>query len=106
VTRVNWIKTIGTSWLTRHNDSRRKRGRYLEDRLVYCADCEGNRKLTFVSGNLACSACGSEQWMFVSGIVTRFKDYDEEAVEAQQRVERSIKRLQNEVFFAPNAAPV
>jgi hypothetical protein len=45
--------------------------------------------------------------MFVSaGIVIRFKDYDEEAAEAQQRVERSIKRLQKEVFFAPNAALV
>ena len=107
MTRVNWIKTIGTNWLRWHRESRKKRERYLEDRLVYCADCEGNRRLMFLSGNLACSACGSGQWMFVSaGIVSKFKDYDEKAVEAQLAVARSVRRPQKEAFFSPNAALV
>jgi hypothetical protein len=107
VTRVNWIKTIGTNWLRWHRESRKKRERYLEDRLAYCADCEGNRRLMFLSGSLACSACGSGQWMFVSaGIVSKFKDYDEKAVEAQLAVARSVRRPQKEAFFSPNAALV
>lgn len=107
MTRINWIKTIGTNWLNWRRESRKDRGRYLEGRLVYCADCEGNRKLTYSSGNLACSVCGSEQWMFVSaGIISKFKDYDERAVEAQLTVERSVRCLQKEAFFAPNAALV
>jgi hypothetical protein len=99
VTRVNWIKTIGTNWLRWHRESRKKRERYLEDRLVYCADCDRNRRLMFLSGSLACSACGSGQWMFVSaGIVSKFKDFDEKAVEAQLAVARSVRRPQKEVF--------
>jgi hypothetical protein len=41
-----------------------------------------------------------------SGILARFKDYDEEAVHTQVVVERLTKRLKKEAFFAPNAALV
>jgi hypothetical protein len=45
--------------------------------------------------------------MFVSaGIVSKFKDYDEKAVEAQLAVARSVRRPQKEAFFSPNAALV
>ena len=38
--------------------------RSLEDRIILCADCDATRTLSVsISGNLVCSACGSENWM-------------------------------------------
>ena len=38
--------------------------RYLEDRVVLCADCDAIRTLSvLISGNLVCSTCGSDNWM-------------------------------------------
>jgi len=40
--------------------------RSLEDRTVLCADCDATRTLSLlISGNLVCSACGSDNWMHV-----------------------------------------
>jgi len=39
--------------------------RSLEDRVVLCADCNANRTLSVsTSGNLVCSTCGSDNWMY------------------------------------------
>jgi len=41
--------------------------RSLENRIILCADCDSNRTLAVsASGNLACSSCGSQNWMFAS----------------------------------------
>jgi cytoskeletal protein CcmA (bactofilin family) len=38
--------------------------RSLKDRVILCADCDATRTLSVsVSGNLVCSACGSDNWM-------------------------------------------
>jgi cytoskeletal protein CcmA (bactofilin family) len=38
--------------------------RSLEDRIILCADCDAQRTLSVsTSGNLVCSACGSDNWM-------------------------------------------
>jgi hypothetical protein len=48
--------------------------RSLENRIVLCADCDSNRTLAIsASGNLVCSSCSSQNWMFAStSIITRF----------------------------------
>jgi len=49
--------------------------RYLEDRIVFCANCDGNRMLMSCPAGLVCSACTSSNWMYLpSGIVPKFKD--------------------------------
>ena len=41
--------------------------------VVFCPDCECPRALTFDSGSLACSSCGSGNWMPPpSNVTTRF----------------------------------
>jgi cytoskeletal protein CcmA (bactofilin family) len=38
----------------------------LEDRTIFCANCEANRTLSVSSsGVLSCSTCGSESWMYL-----------------------------------------
>jgi cytoskeletal protein CcmA (bactofilin family) len=38
--------------------------RSLEDRIILCADCDAKHTLSVsTSGNLVCSACGSDNWM-------------------------------------------
>lgn len=39
--------------------------RSLEDRVILCADCDATRTLSLSTGNLVCSTCGSDNWMFV-----------------------------------------
>lgn len=39
------------------------RKRYLDDRIVYCANCEANRLLASTCRGPACSACQSINWM-------------------------------------------
>lgn len=44
-------------------DSTRKR--YLEDRIVFCANCDGNRVLQSASVGLVCATCASKNWMYL-----------------------------------------
>jgi hypothetical protein len=74
---------------------------------VLCADCNTNRALVVSSsGNLICSSCGSENWMFVSApIIARFKEY-EQTIEERTAVDRYIARLESKKFLTPQDAPV
>ena len=100
MTRHNWHK-LGK--IRRINV---KRG--LEDRIVFCVNCDANRTLSVSScGNLTCSSCSSENWMYISvPIAANFKEYNEQQVRERLQVDRYINRLERDVFFTPNAAMV
>jgi hypothetical protein len=82
--------------------------RSLENRLVFCADCDANRILgVSCSGSLICSDCGSENWMHIAiPLVARFKEYNEQEVSERVAVERYIKKLEKEEFFTSNSVLV
>ncbi len=100
MTRHNWHK-LGK--IRRINV---KRG--LEDRIVFCVNCDVNRTLSVSScGSLTCSSCSSENWMYISvPIAANFKEYNEQQVRERLQVDRYIDRLERDVFFTPNAAMV
>jgi hypothetical protein len=64
-----------TNWVPR---------RILEDRIVFCVDCDANRPLTTNGlGQLVCSACTSAAWMYVAApLVANFQRYSEGVAEA------------------------
>jgi cytoskeletal protein CcmA (bactofilin family) len=83
--------------------------RYLEDRVVLCADCDATRTLSvLISGNLVCSACGSDNWMhlpmtanvkesvFVKGELTV-----EEDLTVEGRVEGKIELKNHNLWIGP-----
>jgi hypothetical protein len=82
--------------------------RALDNRIVFCANCETNRTLgVSSSGNLSCSSCGSENWMYLSApIIANFKEYDERKVQERIAVNKYMDKLEREVFFTPNGALV
>jgi hypothetical protein len=107
MTRVHWLKMTRKNWLEWRAESKEKPGRYLEDRIVYCADCETRRSLTSNSGALACSACGSEHWMHLSvPNLPPTRTYNEGAIRERRIVERTVQRLEKEVFFSPSVSLV
>lgn len=95
-------------WLNLGKVSRIHVKRGLEDRIVFCANCDSNRTLSVSScGNLTCSTCGSENWMYLSvPIAAKFKDYNEQQVRDRILVDRHVDRLERESFFTPNVALV
>jgi len=104
--RINWIKMARTNWLKWRTGSEKK-PHYLQNRVVFCVDCESNRSLVCESGTLMCSSCGSQNWMFLaSGIVAKFKTYDEQIVKNELAVRRISKRMRKEEFFAPDIVMV
>lgn len=100
MTRMSWLK------LGRAPKINVKRT--LEDRIVFCTNCDANRTLSVSScGNLTCTSCGSENWMYISvPIIANFKDYNEKRVQERIAVDRFIDKLEHEAFFTPNAALV
>ena len=50
------------------NDSRRN---YLEERIVFCANCDQNRRLCTSPDGHVCSTCASRQWMYLPSAITR-----------------------------------
>ncbi len=83
--------------------------RTLEDRVVLCADCDATRTLSvLISGNLVCSACGSDNWMhlpmtanvkesvFVKGELTV-----EEDLTVEGRVEGKIELKNHNLWIGP-----
>lgn len=103
--RSNWLKFDRRSRINLKEINRR---RSLESRLVLCADCDTNRALAASSsGNLICSSCGSENWMFVSApIILKFKEYNEQEARERVAVERYIAKLESEEFLIPRGAPI
>jgi hypothetical protein len=82
--------------------------RNLENRIVFCANCDANRTLSVSSsGNVACSNCGSENWMHISApIIAKFKPYDERKVQERLAIDKYMDKLEREVFFTPNGVLV
>jgi len=82
--------------------------RALDNRIVFCANCEANRTLgVSPSGNLSCSSCGSANWMHLfAPIIAKFKDYDEQKVQERIAVDKYMDKLEREIFFTPNGALV
>jgi hypothetical protein len=107
MTRVHWLKMTRKNWLEWRAESKGKRPRYLEHRIVYCADCETRRSLANNSGVLTCSVCGSEHWTHLSlSNLPPTRTYDEGAIRAGRMVDRTIERLKKEVFFSPSVSLV
>jgi hypothetical protein len=79
--------------------------RSLENRLVFCVDCEANQALWLSSsGSLVCGRCGSSHWMFISvPILARFKEYNEPAVLERRAVDRYIRHLEKQETFSSKA---
>jgi len=100
MTRNRWIKLGKAPHLIAK--------RALENRIVFCANCDANRTLSVTSsGNLACSSCGSENWMHINAsIIARFKEYDEKKVQERIAVDKYLDKLEREVFFTPNGVLV
>jgi len=80
--------------------------RSLDNRIVFCTNCDANRTLSVSSsGNLTCSNCCSANWMYVSApIIANFKEYNERQVQERIAVDRYLDKLEREVFFTPNGA--
>ena len=94
-------------WLKRKSQQSQVR-RALDSRIVFCANCEANRTLGVSSaGNLSCSSCGSENWMYLSApFVGNFREYDERKAQERIAVDKYMETLKREVFFTSNAALV
>lgn len=82
--------------------------RSLDNRIVFCANCEANRLLAVNStGTLTCSSCGSESWMYLSApLIANFKEYDEKKVQEKITVDRYVHELDREIIFTPDEALV
>ena len=82
--------------------------RSLDNRIVFCANCEANRILAVnSSGTLTCSSCGSESWMYLSAPLTaNFREYDEKKAQEEIAVNRYLQKLEHENFFTPDGALV
>ena len=108
MTRVHWLKMTRKNWLEWRDESKKKpAAHYLEHRIVYCADCENRRTLASHLGVLACSVCGSEHWMHLSvPNLPATRTYDEGAIRKRRIVERTVQRLENEIFFSPGVSLV
>jgi transcription elongation factor Elf1 len=93
-----------TDWLAHRRRSKidLRRKRTLEGRIVLCVDCDGSRVLTVSSsGNLICSSCGSEHWMFVAvPLFERVSEYNEPGAWERLAVDRYIARLEQEALSA------
>jgi hypothetical protein len=95
-------------WLKRDKAPQLHVRRGLNNRIIFCANCESNQTLGVSSaGNLSCSSCGSENWMHLSApISTNFRKYDERKVQEQIAVDKYMDTLKHEVFFTSNASLV
>jgi len=100
MTRKNWLK-LGKA-------PKIQVKRSLENRIIFCTNCDANRTLSVSSsGNLSCSSCGSENWMYLSApIIANFKEYDEQKIQERIALDRYLDKLEREVFFTPNTALV
>ena len=80
----------------------------MENRVVFCADCETNRLLAVCpSGNLICSSCGSKNWMHRSApLSAHFKEYNDQEAQERLAVDRYINLLEKEVFFSSTTTPI
>ena len=84
--------------------------RSLEDRIVLCADCDGNRTLSVSpSGNLVCSTCGSDNWMYLpstaylkQSVSVKGELRVEEDLTIEGHVEGQIELKDHTLWIGPN----
>jgi len=90
--------------------SRSSLKRSLEHRIILCADCDADRALSVsTSGNLVCSSCGSDNWMYLP-ISTNLKEsvsikgelIVDEDLTVEGRVEGRIEVGDHNVRIGPN----
>src|SRR5262245_40991953 len=95
MTRTNWLALSKGPKIDLKGISRQ---RSLEDRIVLCVDCDVIRTLAVSSsGNLSCSSCCSEHWMFVAvPLVAGFSGYGQPGALERLAVDRYIARLEKE----------
>ncbi|PYV89579.1 MAG: hypothetical protein DMG05_13260 [Acidobacteria bacterium] len=88
--------------------------RSLEGRIVLCADCNANRTLSVsTSGNLVCSTCGSDNWMYqpITAIVKETVSIKgelsvEEDLTIEGRVKGRIELKDHILWISPNGKVV
>ena len=80
----------------------------MENRIVFCADCDTSRLLAVSSsGSLICSSCGSKNWMHRSApLASRLKAYDEHSIEENLAIERYLNHLEKEIFSSSNGRSI
>ena len=95
-------------WLKWGNKPQIHVRRGLDNRIVFCANCEANRTLAISSaGNLSCSSCGSENWMYLfATVIANFREFDERKVQDGIAVDKYMRTLKHEVFFSSNVTLV
>src|SRR5262249_31923743 len=92
-------------WLKRGKAAQIPVRRGLDNRTVFCANCEVNRTLGISSaGYLSCSSCGSGNWMYLFAPVIREDDEREE--QECIAIDKYIQTLKHEVFFTSNGTLV
>src|SRR2546422_53684 len=88
--------------------------RSLEGRIVLCADCNANRTLSVsTSGNLVCSTCGSDNWMYqpITAIVKETVSIKgeltvEEDLTIEGHVKGRIELKDHTLWISPNGKVV
>ena len=95
-------------WLKRDKAPQLPVRRGLNNRIIFCANCESNQTLSVSSaGNLSCSSCGSENWMYLCAtVIANFREYDERKVQDRITVDKYMQTLKHEVFFSSNGTLV
>jgi hypothetical protein len=77
-----------------------RRTHYLEGRIALCANCECPRTLSFGSGSLACSRCGSGNSIHPpSNLTTRFHQYRDSEAGTTSRVQPTVAWPKKEEAF-------
>ena len=65
--------------------------RYLEERIVFCANCDANRRLRAAQHGLVCVTCASGNWMYLpSGIQARLQAGARATVEEIKQVGQAL----------------
>ena len=108
MTRFSWLRMTRRDSIVCRDGSRDRRTHYLEGRIALCANCECPRALSFGSGSLACSSCGSGNWIHPpSNLTTRFHQYRDAEAGTTTRVQPTVARpKKEEAFFAREVALV
>src|SRR2546422_1064148 len=84
--------------------------RSLEERIILCADCDAHRTLSVSGyGNLVCSTCGSDNWMYLPLIASLKESFSikgeltaEEGLIIEGRVEGRIELKDHSLWIGPN----
>jgi hypothetical protein len=107
LTRITDYNSKSTNVRSRKSRSYHPK-RLLENRIVFCADCDANRTLAVTPvGDLICSSCGSGNWMHRSPpLISNFRDYDEMSAQECLAINRYLSRLEAEFSIPDTNMPI